>query len=327
MALAISCAFATSLTTPDHIVLAERLGYHGAWCYDSPALYPDVWMMLAEAAAHTRRIRLGPGVLIPSLRHPMTSASAIATLAARARGRVVVGIGAGFTGRLTLGQRPLSWRFVQRYIEALRGLLHGDEVEWDGTVMQMLHPAGYAPARPIAVPLLVGAGGPKGFAVARAVGDGVVTVAPTVPQGPFPWAAQFMVGTVLEPGEDPGSARVLAAAGHVAALIYHGRYTRGGGEALAALPGGEAWRQRVEQVPLRTRHLATHAMHLIGLNTLDDGVVTPEVLRALGVGRDAAAWQARLKEAEAAGVAEVVYQPGGPDIERELRAFADMAGL
>ena len=78
---------------------------------------------------------------------------------------------------------------------------------------------------------------------------------------------------------------------------------------------------------MRTRHLATHAMHLIGLNALDDGVVTPEVLRTLGVGRDAAAWQARLKETEAAGVTEVVYQPGGPDIEREPRAFADMAGL
>ncbi|HEX2171048.1 MAG TPA: 5,10-methylene tetrahydromethanopterin reductase, partial [Dehalococcoidia bacterium] len=96
---------------------------------------------------------------------------------------------------------------------------------------------------------------------------------------------------------------------------------------LATLPGGEAWRRRVEQVPLRTRHLATHARHLIGLNDLDQGVVTGDVLRALGVGLDATGWQARLKASEAAGVTEVVYQPAGPDIERELRAFAEMAGL
>ncbi|HEX2172273.1 MAG TPA: LLM class flavin-dependent oxidoreductase, partial [Dehalococcoidia bacterium] len=236
MALVISCAFATSLATPDHIVLAERLGYRRAWCYDSPALYPDVWMMLNEAAARTSRIELGPGVLIPSLRHPMVNAAAIATLAARAPDRVVVGVGAGFTGRLTLGQRPLPWRFVEQYITMLRGLLRGEQVEWEGAVMQMLHPPGYAVARPLEVPILVGAGGPKGFAVARAVGDGVITVGPIPPQGEFAWAAQFWAGTVLEPGEDPGSERVLAAAGHVAGLTYHARYTRRGGEALATLP-------------------------------------------------------------------------------------------
>ena len=26
----------------------ERLGYRRAWCYDSPVLYPDVWMTLAR---------------------------------------------------------------------------------------------------------------------------------------------------------------------------------------------------------------------------------------------------------------------------------------
>src|SRR5581483_4490954 len=108
----LSCAFATSVDTPEHIALAERLGYRRAWCYDSPALYPDVWMTLARAAERTSRIELGPGVLIPSLRHPMTNAAAIATLAQLAPGRVVVGVGAGFTGRVALGQRPLAWAGV-----------------------------------------------------------------------------------------------------------------------------------------------------------------------------------------------------------------------
>ena len=39
----ISCAFATSLDTPEHIVLAERLGYRRAWCYDSPAGAHGLW--------------------------------------------------------------------------------------------------------------------------------------------------------------------------------------------------------------------------------------------------------------------------------------------
>ena len=101
--LHISCAFAPAVSTPGHIALAEKLGYERAWCYDSPALYPDVWMVLAVAADRTSRIGLGPAVLIPSLRHPMVNAAAIAGLAELAPGRVAAAIGAGFSGRYTIG--------------------------------------------------------------------------------------------------------------------------------------------------------------------------------------------------------------------------------
>ena len=74
----ISCVFAPSLDTPAHIELAERLGYRRAWCYDSPALCADPWMVLALAAGRTRAIGLGPASLVPSLRHPMVTAAALA---------------------------------------------------------------------------------------------------------------------------------------------------------------------------------------------------------------------------------------------------------
>ena len=64
MPLEISCSFATSLDTPEHIAIAERLGYRRAWCYDSPAVWTDVWVTLGRAAERTDRIGLGPGVLI-----------------------------------------------------------------------------------------------------------------------------------------------------------------------------------------------------------------------------------------------------------------------
>jgi 5,10-methylenetetrahydromethanopterin reductase len=50
------------------------LGYRRAWLYDSPALATDVWMVLSRCAQRTSRIGLGPGVLVPSLRHPMVNA-------------------------------------------------------------------------------------------------------------------------------------------------------------------------------------------------------------------------------------------------------------
>ena len=80
MALTLACAFATSEQSHEHARIAEELGYERAWFYDSPALYPDVWVQLCRAAERTKKISLGPGVLVPHLRHPMANAAAIATL-------------------------------------------------------------------------------------------------------------------------------------------------------------------------------------------------------------------------------------------------------
>src|SRR3954463_13504169 len=117
MAVELSCAFATGLESHEHARIAESLGYRRAFFYDSPALYPDVWVQLCRAAERTSRIGLGPGVLVPSLRHPMVNAAAIATLVSIAgSARVAVALGSGFTGRLTLGQRPMKWAHVIEYV-------------------------------------------------------------------------------------------------------------------------------------------------------------------------------------------------------------------
>ena len=51
----ISAAFPPVPVTPEHIALAEALGYSTAWVYDTPALQLDCWMTLALAATRTRR--------------------------------------------------------------------------------------------------------------------------------------------------------------------------------------------------------------------------------------------------------------------------------
>src|SRR5437763_10260437 len=118
VAINVSCAVPTSLASPDHVALAEELGYDRAWLYDTPQQSPDVWMMLALAAERTERIGLGPGVLVPTLRHPMVNASATAALAALAPGRVAVAFGTGFTGRRAMGYRAIPWSYMERYIRA-----------------------------------------------------------------------------------------------------------------------------------------------------------------------------------------------------------------
>ena len=158
----ISAAFPPVPETPDHIVLAEELGYHTAWVYDTPALQLDTWMTLALAAARTERIRLGPGVLIPSLRHPMVTAAAIATLVSLVgENRVIVGLGTGFTGRRAMGQKPLRWKDMPKLLKQIQRLLAGQIVEVDGKPTRMLHGEGQGPERPISVSWVLGVNGPK----------------------------------------------------------------------------------------------------------------------------------------------------------------------
>jgi 5,10-methylenetetrahydromethanopterin reductase len=322
--LKISCAFATSLSTPEHVARAEALGYQRAWLYDSPALYPDVWAVLALAATKTSRIGLGPGVLIPSLRHPMVNAAAIATLAHLAPGRVAVAIGSGFTGRMTMGQRPLPWKFVRQYVTVLKALLRGEATEWEGAVIQMMHPEGFAPVRPIDVPLILGVGGPKGVAAAEELADGVFSPSP-VRQAPGRDSVLLAFGTVLLDGEAAGSERALAAAGHGAAVSLHAMYERGAD--FGRIPGGAEWVADLEQVPERERHLAVHDRHLIGLTERDARVVDGAMLERFGLARSAAGWSEHLRNLEAAGVTEIAYQPAGPDIEGELERFARAARI
>ena len=76
--------------------LAEEIGYEGIWIPEVPAFGHDIWISLARVAEATSHIRFGPAVLIPSYRHPLAQASAIATLEALAPGRLRVGFGTGF---------------------------------------------------------------------------------------------------------------------------------------------------------------------------------------------------------------------------------------
>lgn len=327
----ISCAFATSSDTPAHVELAEALGYKRAWLYDSPAVYPDVWMVLSRCAERTSRIGLGPGVLVPSLRHPMVNAAAIAELVDQAPGRVAVAVGSGFTGRMALGIRPMPWRHVADYVRCLKALLAGDSAEWDGAVVRMLQLPGFGAPRPIDVPILIGADGPKGLAVAAELGDGVFSAA--VPQPDTAriadWRALLSFGTVLNEGEELTSPRAIDAAGPSAVVLYHAAYERGGAAAVDALPGGRGWREAVEASPENERHLAIHEGHLVKANPRDEPHVADLVPLASSMALTGTADQIAEKIAGlgALGVTELVYGPAGSDIERELRAFASAAGL
>jgi 5,10-methylenetetrahydromethanopterin reductase len=318
--LTVSCAFPPGPDVVEHARLAESLGYERIWLYDSPVLYGDVWVHLARIADATARIGLGPAVLVPHLRHPVTQASAIATVEALAPGRLAVAIGTGFTARMAMGQEPLTWAETRTYIAQVKGLLAGESMIVDGRVVRLQPPAGFLDVHP--VPILVAANGPKGVAVARELGDGIMTILGGQPE--FEWSALLAFGTVLDPGEPPDSERALLAAGPGLTVVYHGMYEADPAR-VDVLPGGAAWRAELERVPVHLRHLAIHEDHLVQVTERDRPLLSGDGLTAFTWTAEAATLHERLEATVAAGTTEILYQPCGPDVSRELRAFMAMA--
>jgi 5,10-methylenetetrahydromethanopterin reductase len=202
------------------------------------------------------------------------------------------------------------------YVSVLRRLLAGETAVVDGKAARMLHAPGLAAARPIAVPLWLSVFGPKGSARAAEVADGIIGPPhPTLP------AATLVSGTVLEPGEDPGSARVREAIGPWRVIGAHAAYVQGGASAVDAVPGGRAWRAELERrAPDGERHLLAFEGHVTHLLERDRRLLEHIDTRTMVGDRDRIT--AKLAGLAEAGFHEAIYTPSGPDVARELRAFA-----
>lgn len=78
----------------------------------------------------------------------MVNASGVAALERLAPGRVAVAFGTGHAGRWAMGQQPVSWAYMTRYVTVFRALLGGETVEWEGSQMRMLHTPEYPRGTP-----------------------------------------------------------------------------------------------------------------------------------------------------------------------------------
>jgi len=78
---------------------AELAGFDSIWLgehHNNPVLYPAPLIGLAAVASRTRSIRLGTGVLLLPLYHPMMVAEEGAMVDMISGGRLILGVGAGY---------------------------------------------------------------------------------------------------------------------------------------------------------------------------------------------------------------------------------------
>lgn len=170
----------------DHVVtpavLSSRYPYSadGSYKIDADDPFYEAITVLSHVAAATTRVRLGTGVLIPALRHPLLLAKQVATLDQLSGGRVLLGVGTGWMREEfeALGT-PFEGRGAR--LDELVGVLrasweHGRSAS-DGPLYPH-PPMGMAPRPAGRVPLLFG--GHSDAALRRVVrlGDGWAVTAP-----------------------------------------------------------------------------------------------------------------------------------------------------
>lgn len=228
---------------------ADRLGYESVWISehlviptslsgspyaDGHRAFPlnepffDMFAYLAFLAGQTDRVRLGTYVYNIGLRHPFTTARAVATLDVVSQGRVEFGIGASwlqaeweavgldFTRR---GQR------VDEAIDVCQRLWNEEVVEYHGEFFDF-EPVMFEP-KPVQrpwPPLHIGGDGPAALRRAALVGTGWAPMNHSLEQ--IPRGAERLAALRQEAGI-PGTVEITIGAGDVGLEDLH-RYADAG---------------------------------------------------------------------------------------------------
>ena len=148
------------------IARCEDAGFDGAGVHDHPHSGRDAYLVLALAAARTRRIRLYPATSSPVVRHPVLLASLAHSLDELAPGRVCLTVAPGFLSARSVGRRRATVDAMRDAVIGLRGLLAGESVPF-GDPPSRLRNLGPAPP-----PIYLLAAGPRMVELAGEVADG-----------------------------------------------------------------------------------------------------------------------------------------------------------
>jgi alkanesulfonate monooxygenase len=206
---------------------AEALGFESLWAWDHVILgvepsFPilDAVGILTAIAARTTRIKLGTGILVLPLRNPTVAAKAIGTLDVISKGRLILGVAAGWYARefdavgVPFKQRG---KLFERNLDILTRLWTEDRVTLQMDEFNLreavMRPRPVQRPRP---PILVGGYVDAVLKRAATLGDGWLTYFYTPDSFQRSW--EKVLAFAREAGRDP---RTLTSTNQLA--IYVGR--------------------------------------------------------------------------------------------------------
>jgi 5,10-methylenetetrahydromethanopterin reductase len=311
----------------------EAAGFDGAGILDSQMICRDTFVVLGQAAAHTSRLGLFPAVTNPFTRHASVLAGAIQTVEELAPGRVRFVIGTGYTSASTIGRKAATLAEMRACITAVRTLLEGKAMDFDGTPGRLAFAAGRR------IPIIMAASGPKAIELAGEIADGVLllvgfnrgiieTALSYLERGArragrrvedleVIWAVR--TGTAATTAEARRQARPTAV--HWGVLRWGGHWLGPAGIKLPALQIPDA----VHRVYPDLSHAADWEAAIRATSFVPDDVVA-ELCDAIGLVGTAEDCAARIVQMTALGVRNLYlmpFQTFAPP-EREVRAFRDV---
>ena len=173
---------------------ADQLGFHSLWLYEHvafPAKIPESYgkisftpetpfldpvATLAYLAADTKQIRLGIGVLLVVLRHPLMASKLVSTLDVISGGRVILGVGLGWLAEEYEAQGiPFKERAgrLQESVEILRKIWVTGKLQYQGRYYQFPESTSYPlPLQRGGPPIWFGATVESALKRAAELGDG-----------------------------------------------------------------------------------------------------------------------------------------------------------
>jgi probable F420-dependent oxidoreductase len=213
-------AGADSVWVADHVVLPRSIDSHypfaadgrATWSTDTP--YFEALIALALAAAATERVRLGTAVLVLPLRNPVMFAKQAASVDVASRGRLELGLGAGWLAEeFAALDAPFTRRGARlsEWIAIARDCWSGFPAERTSGDYRL--PADVlclpAPERPI--PILLGGHSPRALARVGAIADGWLgqQSAPELDPQPIAEARAAIAQAAGEAGRDGAQLRTV----------------------------------------------------------------------------------------------------------------------
>ncbi|MGH7907474.1 MAG: LLM class flavin-dependent oxidoreductase [Candidatus Binataceae bacterium] len=342
-------SFPSYIRAWEDVKRAEEYGFTHAWFDDSHMCYSEVFATMALAAHHTRRVKLGTLVLIPGNRIAPVTANAMATLNEIAPGRIILGIGAGFTGRNVMGFPAVSRKIMREHTEIIRALLAGRETVYSegdqSREIRFLHPdMGFINVRE-EIPIYVAANAPKMQKLAGEIADGWiiagcsarelreglsrVTDSAAASSREIRNVVALASACVLRPGESITSERVVRRVGPHIAVGLHPYWQPG--EIPVGRFGTAAVRPLAEQyhreyimkmkTPLEKRYQEIHTGHLIYLKPGEEKYITEQLIREMSITGTPAEVAERIRELERAGMKQFVLRIVGTDGREAIQEF------
>ena len=248
-----------------------------------------------------------------------------------------------------LGQRPMRLGPFREYVQAVRGLLHGEDIEYalngeshrirfqmrEHRFIDLEH----------RVPLYVAGFGPKAQALAGEIGDGLVSGLPrggTVPEMlanarrgaaragrtlPADFHVAAMVTLAMrQPGEAADSERVVAECG---AAVLSGRHylvarhlETGEDPPEYARPVWKSYLDWLSEAPPAVRHQRLHGSHYSFIDPEEARFVTADLIKATCLSGTPPELVDRIKALERDGLSQIMLYP---PLNRQYRVIEDFA--